>query len=248
MNKFLVRLWAVVMVLALVMGIAGVSVASAENDDNKGRGNEIRAIVKDMVKDIKESVKVKVAKHKEVGSTLEVHIFDGGKVLVRGAQVTAINNGIITAQNSWASTTMNWTVNTNTDTNFIHRFGGNGSIADIAVGHIISFDGTIVSGTGLTVQAKTIKDWSTQKPEPVRSTVQGTLKSIASSTVPTTFVLTVGSTDFTVNVSATTSILNNAWLATSLSNFQVGHTVRVYGAINTASSTINATVVRNTSI
>jgi hypothetical protein len=82
-----------------------------------------------------------------------------------------------------------------------------------------------------------------------KRTFEGTLKSMsATTTLPTTFVLTVGATDFTVNVPLGISVLNKNWLTTPLSTFVIGDKVRVYGAVQPANtSVIDASVVRDAS-
>lgn len=267
------------------------------------------------------------------GSTLEVHFFDDGNVLVRGAKVTGISGSVVNASNVWGSVTLNWAVKTDQTTNIVRRAGGNSSLSEISVGDIVSFQGMLDTGivSPLTVNAKVLKDWSIQKiraafsgtvrsvsasttsfmlthesrgdvnvlvasstvitkgsasatfgdivvgarvsvrgllntvlntlasdevkiriPEPspkghIKTTLEGTLTSFASTTAPTSFVLHAGSRDYTVRVDGSTSVLNSLWLRTPLSNFHVGDRVRVYGTVN-ADLTVDATVVRDTSI
>lgn len=186
--------------------------------------------------------------HLLVGSTLEVHINDNGTTLVRGAKVTAVSGNTISATTGWGNTVIAWTVITDGNTQFTRRFGGKGSVAETLVNHIISFQGPLATGgTGLTVNAKVVKNWSTEKVESAQSRVfEGTLKSLAATAAPTTMVVRVGDVDYTVNVPANISILNNLWLMTSLTNFHVGDHIRLYGVVSGA--TINASVVRDTSI
>lgn len=82
-----------------------------------------------------------------------------------------------------------------------------------------------------------------------KRTFEGTLKGVsASSSLPTTIVLTVGTMDFTVNIPAGISVLSKNWLTTPLTTFVVGDKVRVYGAVEpTNTSVIDASVVRDTS-
>ena len=82
-----------------------------------------------------------------------------------------------------------------------------------------------------------------------RRTFEGTLKSVSATTsLPTTFVMTVGTTDFTVNVPLGISVLNMNWLTTPISTFVVGDKIRVYGAVQpTNTSVIDASVVRDAS-
>jgi hypothetical protein len=296
-----------------LVAFGSAAIARADNDRNDDSKHE-----KDDSKHEKEA--------RSVGSTLEVHITDGGKVLVRGAKVTAISGSTITANTAWGSANVSWNVNTDSNTKYIRRYDGASMFSEIAVGDFISFQGTLVSGTAspMTVTAKTIKDWSIQKKnatfdgtvssvsgttfviatkkngnitvntssstqimknsstgafaditvgrtvavtglynnltnvlesskvivrieQPKAMTKEGTLKSIAGTTAPTTFVLTIDNTDYTVKVASNTSVLTNNWLNASLTNFVVGNKVRVYGVVNT-DNTIEATVVRNTNL
>ncbi len=261
-----------------------------------------------------------------LGSTLEVHINDNGKTLVRGAKVTAVSGNTITATTAWGSVSMAWTVNTNAGTEFVRKAGGASNISEVSVGDFISFYGMLVTTTsGFTVNADIVKDWSVQAisgsfngtvqsvnvsansfvlasnergtvtvmvsgqtsvmkgdaaavfadivagasvqvkgvwntqtntiaasrvtikvPKIEARTFEGTIKSISATTLPTVIVLTVDNIDYTVNVAANISILNNLWLTTSLANFHVGDRLRVYGTVS--GTTIQASVVRDTSI
>lgn len=71
----------------------------------------------------------------------------------------------------------------------------------------------------------------------------GKLKSIASTTPPTSFVMTWGRFDYTVNVAVDTSILNVRWGRAALLDFKVGDNLRVYGVAE--GTVIDATVIRN---
>ncbi|HRH31519.1 MAG TPA: DUF5666 domain-containing protein [Candidatus Paceibacterota bacterium] len=301
-------------ILALALAVGGVSIARADNDREKeNRGNDSHQNEREA---------------RLVGSSLEVHITDSGKVLVRGAKVASVSGSTITATTTWGSVAMNWTVTTDSNTKLLRRYGGSSAMTEIAVGDFISFQGNLVTGTAspMTVLAKTIKDWSVQKKnatfegtvssisgttfvlatkkdgnitvstvagtqymkngstgafadiavngkvavtglynnlthtleaskvsvkttvvQPQAMTKEGKLVSIAGTTAPTSFVIKSGDTNYTVRVSASTSILKNNWLTASLANFVVDNTVRVYGVVN-ADNTIDATVVRNTNL
>lgn len=263
-----------------------------------------------------------------VGSTLEIHINDNGKVLVRGAKITAINGAMITAGNAWGSSTMTWNVDTTT-AKMLRRYDGSSSVSEMKVGDYISFNGTLdTTVSNFTVRATTIKDWSVQvknssfdgtiksidatamsfvltsnnrgditvttdantkimrgdttiavsglmvgdkvtkteglfnnldrtlKADSVKissgvlgkRTFEGTLVSIAGTTLPTSFVLKVGDANYTVNVPANISVLGSNWLVMPIANMQVNDTIRVYGAVQAASmTTIDASVVRDAS-
>ena len=305
-------------IAALVFGYSSFAKADNERGQNgqSNRGNENQM----------EHADQNDRDARDAGTKLEVHLTDNGKVIVRGAKITAINGTSLTATTTWGSVVMSWTVNTDNSTNFVRRFGGSSGVSEMAVGDIISFKGNLVSGTAspVTVLAKTLKDWSIQKKnatfegnvssitgtsfvlarnnntsvtvnttsatqitkgnlagvfaditvgakvsttgifnnltnvldaskvnvkilQPEAMTKEGTIKSIAGTTAPTTLVLTSGGTDYTVRIVATTSILTNNWLNSTLTNFVIGNNIRVYGIVN-ADNTIDATVIRNTNL
>lgn len=185
-----------------------------------------------------------------LGSTLEIHMYDSGKVLVRGAKVSSVSGSTINATTSFGAYGVAWSVKTTNDTKLISRFKGNISLADVKVGDYISFQGSLdTTAVQPTVNAMLVKDWSVQNNVNIeRKIFQGTLQSIAGTVVPTTFVLKVGNANYTVNVPANISILNKNWLQVSLANFQVGDMIRVYGAVQANNdTTIDATVIRNIS-
>ena len=74
---------------------------------------------------------------------------------------------------------------------------------------------------------------------------EGTLKAVSGTT---SLTLTVKGTDYTVNITSKTSILNNKRAKVSLVRFAAGDTVRVYGSIGDQTpGVISAEVVRDTS-
>lgn len=191
-------------------------------------------------------------------SNVEVHINANNKAEVRGATVTAVSGSSITATTLWGSTTLTWTINTNASTQINDKDGkskkGNDkkystlTISDVKVGDRIDFNGDLnTTSTGLVVLAKVIHDRTMVNTSvKVKDIFQGTLQSLASSTLPTTLSLKVGGTTYTVNIPVGTPIIKSNFTATTLSTFQVGDIVRVYGSLN-ASSTIDALIVRNAS-
>ena len=188
------------------------------------------------------------------GSTLEVHFFDNGKVLVRGAKVTAVTADTVSAFTSWGTVNLNWSVNVMSNSQMFKKTGGSSSISEILVGDFVSFQGNLVatSSSPIVVNASVIKDWTIQQKDTtkndtkIRTTIEGKLKSLAGTSVPTSIVVTAGDKDYTVNMAADTSILSSSWLKAVLSSFNVGDKVRAYGTVTNL--TIDATVVRDTSL
>lgn len=75
---------------------------------------------------------------------------------------------------------------------------------------------------------------------------EGKLKSVSAAVLPTTLVVTVGNTDYTVYLGGSAGVLRNNKKAVSLSRFVAGDTVRLYGAIRQTNFTeIDASVVRD---
>ena len=191
-------------------------------------------------------------KVRKAGTAVEVQIGQNGRTLVRGAVVTAVASSSLTATTNWGSSNLTWQINT-TGAEFIQVGGGKKlySIADIAVGDVISFSGTLNTGvSGLAVDAKVVKNWTkkTTPPPSMNDTFQGTLQSLASTTLPTSLVLKIGNTNYTVNASSSTIVIGANWLPTTLSTFQIGDTVRIFGSISASENThINALVIRNAS-
>lgn len=93
----------------------------------------------------------------DAGTT--VQIGDNGNVLVRGAEVTALANGVVTAETEWAGTNITWSVDTD-DADVVTRDGDNSSYGDIDVGDEISFSGVLTSGSDFSVNAGAVRNWS----------------------------------------------------------------------------------------
>lgn len=204
------------LVLALVIGVGASSVFAQNSDKNSDKSNK-------PIQKILNSIDKRVDKPSMTG--VDVRFGANGRVMVSGAKVTGISGNTISASTTWGSAVFNWTVNTDANTKFNSRHEGKTSLADIAVGHTVSFSGTINGSSPLNVNAGNVKDWSLEKKE-VKTTIQGKVKTVSP------LVVTVKDVDYTVNVSSDTAILNWFWLKTSLSSFKAGDTVRVYGVVN----------------
>lgn len=166
----------------------------------------------------------------------EIHIIDNGNTLVRGAQVTAISGNTITATTALGSTTLSWLVKVNGATDFIHKYSGTSSLADVSIGDQLSFSGKIdTTASQLTVNAKVIKNWSVGES---RATISGTIDSVNVS--QNTFVL-VGKKQATttVAVSGSTSIWKNG-ATTTFSSLIVGNILKVSGIFNSQNKILTA--------
>jgi hypothetical protein len=223
-------------------GISYKSVSANDNGNNKDQSGMMGKDREDMGEHMKQA--------HATGSTLEVHISDNGMVLVRGAKVTAVTGNLITATTAWGGSTINWQVVAG-NTRFVNRSGSdNGTMTSvITVGDFVSFSGPLNSGVSgsFSVNANTVKDWSSTMLMNAKTTLEGKVKTAPVGAVTTTLVLTVDGKDYTVKVAADISVLNSSWLRMPISSIAVGDSVRIYGTVNT-DMTINATVVRDTSI
>lgn len=118
------------------------------------------------------------------------------------------------------------------------------AFGDIRVGDRVSVGG-LWNNTQSTVQADRIKIFL--NPRVLQTTFVGTLRSVASSTLPTQITITAQNNLVqSVNINSDTAILDRNWAKASLQSFAVNDQIRVYGAIE--GSTITATVVRNVSL
>lgn len=180
-------------VLSTILVLGGLAFSGyvlAENNGNNDKSNE----------DHGKSEQAKEA-HKR-GSTLEVHISDKGKVLVRGAKVTAVAGNTISASTSWGVANLAWTVNLMSDSKMIRKSEGKSSMAEISVGDLISFQGNLVttSVSPIIVNATIVKNWSIQKRN---ESINGTVKSVDATNLK--FVLASSKNgDITVSTSSST--------------------------------------------
>ncbi len=125
------------------------------------------------------------------------------------------------------------------DTTTITKQGATTTFATLKIGDKVTAVG-LWDETTNTLQAKQIKIQVTDQ-----TTFQaGRLKTLtATTTPPTSIVVTFGRFDYTVNIAQDTSVLDRNWARASLANFRVGDHIRVFGAAD--GTTIDATVVRN---
>ena len=75
---------------------------------------------------------------------------------------------------------------------------------------------------------------------------QGTLKSLSGTALPTSAVITVGKTDYTIYLAASAKVMSKNKAATTLQRFTIGDMVRFYGSIRqTNLQEIDAGLIRN---
>ncbi|HYF10303.1 MAG TPA: DUF5666 domain-containing protein [Candidatus Paceibacterota bacterium] len=230
--------------------------AYAEDDDRKGNnGNKSKekSSLEQRLANITNKIFAKDDDKRDAvkaENAFEVRMAHNGDVTVRGAKVTAIGNGSLTAVSTWGNISLTWTVLTDSSTKFVTKGDKNSTLSGIKVGDSVSFSGKLAStGTAFSVNAKVIKNWSLSAPvAPVRHVFEGKLQSVATTTLPSSLSLMIGSKVYMVLVPANTPILNALWGTTTLSRFSAGDTVRVFGSLQAGSdSVIDAFVVRNAS-
>jgi len=199
-----------------------------------------------------------IALAKEKTDRVLVHIGQNGKVEVHGAIVTGVSGSVITATTEWGSAKLTWTVDTASSTTFKDKSGRKGGkskrqavgAADVVVGNTIDFNGALdSSSTGLHVDARVVHNKSLKAAPALgaKGVFQGIIESIASTTLPTTFDIQVGSTEYEVKVASTTKLVKTNGNTGVFADFEVGDTVRVTGSAN-ASNTIDARIIRDLSL
>jgi hypothetical protein len=173
-----------------------------------------------------------------VSSAVDVQIRNDGKVAVHGAKVTGISGTTITAQTVWGSTTLAWTVNTNSSTKFLRRSDSGSSVAEISVGDYLDFNGTLdTTQAGLVVNASMVRDASIQK---MNASFSGTVQSIATST-NSFALLTHNRGVVTVTTTSSTTITKGG--ATGFSAIMVGDKLTAFGLYDNNAHTLAASKI-----
>lgn len=171
---------------------------------------------------------------KGLGETgVEVNIGSNGGVLVRGAQVTGVSSSTIDAKTSLGASVLSWVVKTDGSTEFTTVGGANTGLSGIAVGDTISFRGTLDQAvSGLTVNAKIVKDWSQVE---TKRTLEGMVSSI-NATLGSFTVIKNGSTT-TVQTSSSTEWKGDA---DSFSELVINAAVKIRGFFNASTTVMTA--------
>jgi hypothetical protein len=219
--------------LGLVAAIALTPlVGFAKNDSNKDKKED----------------RVSISSSNQVS----VDINNGGRTSVTGAKVTSVSGDTIVVSVLWGSANLSFSVKVSSSTSIKGTNGKNNMpISDVAVGDTINFSGSLNTGlSGLVVNATQVKNLtrsSTSNPtKPASHVFEGKLQSLASTTLPATLTMLVNSATYTVHVPTNALVLAKNWTATTLSSFVVGDTIRIFGSLQTSTSTvIDALVVRN---
>ena len=172
---------------------------------------------------------------------LMVNISANGRVLVRGAKVTSVATSTVQAQTSWGPFAITWTVVTDGATEILRRQGGAGPMSEIAIGNIVSFEGTLdqSAATQPTVRAKILRNWSVEKQ---RINAFGVIQGVASTTQ--SFILnTEERGSVTVLTTAATKFTRqNA--TTTFAALRAGDVVSVHGLWDRGANTLQADWVK----
>ncbi len=167
------------------------------------------------------------------GTGVEINIGSNGGVLVRGAKVTSVSSSTVNANTSIGASVLNWIVKTDGSTEFVTHGGANTGLSGIAVGDTISFRGTLDQAvSGLTVNAKIVKDWSQVE---TKRTLEGVVGSI-NATLGSFTILKGGSTT-TVQTSSSTEWEDGL---DSFADLLINTTVKVKGFFNASTSVMTA--------
>ncbi len=176
-----------------------------------------------------------------VGSTIELHINNNGKVLVRGIKVTGVSGNTVSGTIAWGSYSLPVSVNGASVTKVARRFGGTATVSEISAGDFISVEGSLdQTQSMLTINATFIKDWSIQDKA---GTFSGTVSSVNAGA--SSFVLASRQRgNITVVVTASTTIMKGNQAATFADITQGATISTVSGTWDTVNNTLTAAKVR----
>lgn len=178
---------------------------------------------------------------------VEVVINASGNVLVRGAKVTGISGNTLTVTTTAGASTLSWAVTTDSSTAFVTSAGAGSSLAQISVGDTISFAGAL-TGTGLSVKATAVKDWTVGVSQ---RSISGVVASVNGTN--TSLVLGNGNgkdndndkddkTRATIQLTGSTVIMQNG-ATTTFASIQTGDKVKATGTMNADGTVLTATMV-----
>lgn len=166
------------------------------------------------------------------GSGVTVSISADGTALVRGATVTNVGAGKITAKTSWGSRDLTWDVDTDSETNYVGLSEGSISRSDIKEGDTISFTGALTGS--LSVAADTVRVWTN---DVKRATISG----IVTDTDRDSFVVKWNKRLVTVETTASTTFAIRGYDTAEFSDIEVDDRVNVTGLYSTGEDELTAT-------
>lgn len=176
------------------------------------------------------AINLRSALRLSLGASLEFHL--------TGGKVTSINGGTLTVTND----NKTFTVNTDSNTKVIRRYGGIGTVSEISVNDHINIAGNWTDSNKTTILAHVIRDGSIQERH---DAFQGTVTSVNSSG----FVLSSKNRGSqTVVVTSDTKFTSKSGAAITQGSIVVGNTVVLDGLWDRATTTVTATRVRDLSL
>lgn len=178
---------------------------------------------------------------------VEVAINASGNVLVRGAKVTGVSGSTLTVVTTAGASTLSWAVTTDSGTAFVTSGGSGSSLGQISVGDTVSFAGAL-TGSGLSVKASAVKDWTLDANE---RSISGTVQSVNSA--GTSLILGNGNgkdndndrddkVKATIQFTGSTRIVLNG-ATTTFASIQTGDKVKATGTMNADGTVLTATSV-----
>lgn len=178
------------------------------------------------------------SKSNKGGAGVEVAIGTNGGALVRGAKVTSVSGSTINATTNYGSAKLDWTVKTDSSTEFTAQKGSATGLGGIAVGDIVSFRGSIDQArSSLTVNANVVKDWTQVESN---KSISGIITSINATF--NSFTVSHGNSTTTVQTNSSTNFDLNGKDASFASLF-LNAKVKVKGLFSASSSVLTASEV-----
>ena len=173
------------------------------------------------------------------GQGVEINLGTNGSALVRGAKVTSVSGALINANTTYGSSVLGWRVMTDGNTRFSANKGTTSGIGNIAVGDTISFSGSLdQTVSGLTVNAKVVKDWTQVES---KKTLSGIVTSI--NTTLNSFTLSHDDATTTVETNSGTAFKLTNGDSASFASLFLNAKVKIAGMFNASSSVVTATSV-----
>ena len=178
--------------------------------------------VKEDFKELKETMKMKVAAH---GNIPGIRMVAGSVITVDGSTLkVSIKN-------------QEYTVNTGTDDIIVNRVWDRINLTDIQPGHRVKVFGSV---TEKIIDAKLVID--TSLPNIQEKTLVGKVSSIEGNALK----LTVGSKEYTANTDSSDIIVDRVWDKISLADIKIGDQVMVFG--QASGTAIEAKLIRDLSV
>lgn len=119
-----------------------------------------------------------------------ITVAEDGSAKIKNAVIFQIIGNTFFARTYWGEAFIRWTIRTDGKTQIVKRFNGPAKFSDLAVGHILNIDGSLLSGADtLNLNAVTIRDFSLENED---GTFSGRVTNVDSSTGNITIVTPAG--------------------------------------------------------